>query len=316
MNSNPESPILRRIRRLGKWLRPIGTLVLIGLFARNREFLAGTIDSLRTTDFSWLAFGSCLFAGSFVASAFRVRILLRSLGHSVPHRYLIGDTMRAVGLSASLAVGAGDVYRVGRLTTFGVPLLEAGLVVAIDRAIGTFAIVAMGIVCISASGEALVGSRLGPSAALGGCSIVLAATMLVGRSLLPRSWRARFSILDDPRRSMAVMLTSGLVLASWVGSVVSIARSVGIHLDASILAFCAAWVTVATLLPLSIGGIGVREAGYVVLLSAYGVPSTQAIGLGLLQYIVMIAVSAIAWLPPMRCLVVPTVRGGPDELPR
>jgi hypothetical protein len=47
------------------------------------------------------------------------------------------------------------------------------------------------------------------------------------------------------------------------------------------------------MLPISIGGIGVREAGYALLLGPYGVSPGEAVALGLLQYGGYLVVAAI-----------------------
>lgn len=44
-------------------------------------------------------------------------------------------------------------------------------------------------------------------------------------------------------------------------------------------------------LPIALGGLGVREAMFVLFFGALGVPDARAIGLGLLVYLVFVAAS-------------------------
>lgn len=70
-----------------------------------------------------------------------------------------------------------------------------------------------------------------------------------------------------------------VVLAAWM-----MAHALGISVGwAAILAFMPA-VGIAQVLPISIGGLGVREAAFVVFLHPLGVPSGQAVALGLAVY--------------------------------
>jgi uncharacterized membrane protein YbhN (UPF0104 family) len=61
---------------------------------------------------------------------------------------------------------------------------------------------------------------------------------------------------------------------------------------AAMLAFMPA-VAIAQVLPLSIGGLGIREAAFVVFLHPLGVPSGQAVALGLAVYGMTLAASLL-----------------------
>ena len=79
-----------------------------------------------------------------------------------------------------------------------------------------------------------------------------------------------------------------MVLAAW-----TIARSIDLDLSFTLLAVVTPLVIVATLMPISIAGFGVREGGYVVLLAQAGVSTADATLLSLLN----VAALAIATLP-------------------
>jgi uncharacterized membrane protein YbhN (UPF0104 family) len=71
------------------------------------------------------------------------------------------------------------------------------------------------------------------------------------------------------------------------------ARAVGIDADWSTLAWVRALVALATLLPVSVSGLGLREAGFAVLLEPYGVPVAQAVALSLLVFSQVLFLAAL-----------------------
>jgi glycosyltransferase 2 family protein len=87
-----------------------------------------------------------------------------------------------------------------------------------------------------------------------------------------------------PATSASVLLAGfayqlAVVLAAWMT-----AHALGLHVGwAAILAFMPA-VAIAQVLPISVGGLGVREAAFVVFLHPLGVSSGQAVALGLAIY--------------------------------
>lgn len=78
-----------------------------------------------------------------------------------------------------------------------------------------------------------------------------------------------------------------------VGATWLIARSLGVDLSFALLAVVAPIVLLATVLPISIAGFGVREGSYVVLLAAAGVSHTDATLLSLLTGASLAAASLV-----------------------
>jgi hypothetical protein len=83
-----------------------------------------------------------------------------------------------------------------------------------------------------------------------------------------------------------------------VGVLVLLAEAIGFDLPFSLAAVTAAVVLLAMLLPISIGGFGVREAGFVVLLGEAGIGTTDATLLSLLSALVILLAS-VAVLAPL-----------------
>jgi uncharacterized membrane protein YbhN (UPF0104 family) len=82
-----------------------------------------------------------------------------------------------------------------------------------------------------------------------------------------------------------VLVMAALLAAKAVGMGVGVGPT-------ALLAFFPA-VLIAQVLPVSISGLGVREASFILFLQPLGVPDEQAIALGLLLYLLNVAVSLL-----------------------
>jgi uncharacterized membrane protein YbhN (UPF0104 family) len=70
-------------------------------------------------------------------------------------------------------------------------------------------------------------------------------------------------------------------------------KSIGTDLPVSFWFAAVPLVALAMVLPISIGGVGVREGGLAVLLAPYGVPSEKAVAIGLLWFLMSIVCGLI-----------------------
>jgi uncharacterized membrane protein YbhN (UPF0104 family) len=95
---------------------------------------------------------------------------------------------------------------------------------------------------------------------------------------------------------LAALLLSFPIHGLWFLMVWLIGRDIGADISLALVSLVTIIVWVATLLPLSIAGIGVRELGFVYLLGQYGVDTAQAMMLGLFQSFVLL-LFALAGLP-------------------
>jgi len=292
----PSHSPIARLRFGPALLRLAGMTALCLVFFTHEDLVERTFDSLAQVHSGWLLLGLLLYVGGQLVSALRVRTLVVATDHDVAYTTLLADGLKATGLSATLVMGAGDAYRIARLRTAGLGLVEASGVVIADRAIGLFAVASVAIPCLAGFGAELGGFTIArvPSLVLTVCAF--AAALFLARRMAIRWLPNARAFLEEPRLGPPLLAFSTIVLALWIASVFAFARSLDLEVGMGVLASAASLVTLATLLPISIGGVGVREAGYVLLLAPYGVSSSEAIALGLLQYGAMIAVSSIAWV--------------------
>ena len=72
---------------------------------------------------------------------------------------------------------------------------------------------------------------------------------------------------------------------------VLVAKTLGVELGFALAAVSAAIVLVATLVPVSVGGLGIREGGFVILLGQAGIDAADAALLSLLSAITVLLTS-------------------------
>jgi uncharacterized protein (TIRG00374 family) len=91
-----------------------------------------------------------------------------------------------------------------------------------------------------------------------------------------------FHSLATPSRSLLVVGMSLLMHALGVVNYALLAEAVGLHLSVFVLGWIRTFVAIVQLIPVSVGGLGLREAGLVLLLRDYGTDERQALSFALL----------------------------------
>ncbi len=287
------------------WFRLGVSVALLAAFATRFDFHGA---GERLSGGRWLLFAAAtavLFA-SFVVGAARWRIYLiasdiPAAPGSVLRSYLVG-TFANNFLPSQVG---GDVTRAWLATRPGTRLRGTATVL-VDRLTAIACLVLVGWISVATNPSAVpwqIEAALGATTALlvGG---TVAALALVRsnrcRALLPERFHARareltlgVSACVRPAvlaRTAAIgMGFQGLVvLAPWL-----IARAIAAPIAFAPLAAALAPILVVTVLPVSIGGFGVREGGYALMLGYAGLPTTEATLISILSA----AAFAIASLP-------------------
>jgi hypothetical protein len=125
-------------------------------------------------------------------------------------------------------------------------------------------------VTLSAAGSPRLGGRLAGQS--GWLRFMGAVHLGIGR------------IRRHPAGAAAVIGASAAYQLVIVGASLLATRALGLHVGlTALLAFVPA-VAIIQVLPVSIGGLGLREGAFAVFLHPLGVPTTQAVALGLLLY--------------------------------
>ncbi|HYC36877.1 MAG TPA: lysylphosphatidylglycerol synthase transmembrane domain-containing protein [Usitatibacter sp.] len=299
--------------RLSLLLKAIITVALIVVIARNVDVKAVS-ERLLVADPRWAAVALAFFALQLVLGALRWRRICDRLGLSLARGAAIRLVFIGHFFSQALptAVG-GDVVRAWLTTRETGAVGRSVSSVLCDRAL------AFGVLLLIASaGQLLVGAEL-RHPALGPLRMVLWAvtlaavlTLLFGAELARPLARFRAgalirrvlldvrSVLGPPWSLAAIIgvMSLGVQLSILTG-VYFLARSLSLPLDLVLCLVMIPPILVATLIPVSIGGWGVREGAMVLGLSMVGVSGEGALALSILYGLGNLVVSipgGLLWL--------------------
>jgi uncharacterized membrane protein YbhN (UPF0104 family) len=249
---------------------------------------------LRHANWKWWVAGLAASVMVQVIAGVRWAALARPLGFDRPRRFFIWRFFEGMFFSLCLpsSIG-GDVikaYRVGDTTS---RRLLAGCSVLADRLTG---LSALGVL----AGTALAASKygLGLASALGVAVALLAGVLLafwlglqsIDRimNLLPESHRARAflaQLLPYQQRPQLILQAVGWSLIVQMGGAVVVAlmaRTLQVELPLVVWFSVVPLVALLMVLPVSIGGFGMRENAMANLLGKYAVSKDQAIAVALL----------------------------------
>ena len=284
-------------RRLPPWLNLVLRLAATGAlmaYAVRDVKWSDLGGHLRNAHWKWWLAGLAASVLVQVIAGVRWAALARPLGFLRPRRFFIWRFFEGMFFSLCLpsSIG-GDVikaYRVGDTTS---RRLLAGCSVLADRLTG---LAALGVL----AGTALATGeyRLGLAAALG-VALVLLAGVLVAfwlglqsidriMNLLPESHRARdflAQLLPYQQRPLLITQAVGWSFLVQMGGAVVVAlmaRTLQVELPLVVWFSVVPLVALLMVLPVSIGGFGMRENAMEFLLGEQGVPTDKAVAVALL----------------------------------
>ena len=292
----PEVPARTTPRRRGAAmvaLRVGGTIALMALAVRGVEW-DRLRDAFGGVDWRWWLAGLAILVAVQFVAALRWAVLARPVGFDLPlsvfvRRYFEGLFFNLV-LPTSIG---GDVVKAYRLSdTSGGRVLAACTVLA-DRVAG---LVALAVIALTAWIARRHSLSLLPALLIGAGlagGVFAVATVAVGnlgrlvRVLPPVSAleAAVARLLPYQQRPGLVTSAIGWGLIVQIGGVLSVAcvgRALGVEVGLSTWFVVVPLVNLTMVLPISIGGVGVREGMMSLLLAPFGVPRETAVAVGLL----------------------------------
>jgi uncharacterized membrane protein YbhN (UPF0104 family) len=270
--------------------------------------LGETMAVLRSADLSLLLAAFLLFLVSLVVRAGRWAVLLRALELRVSFRRLVYLYFIGTFYNSFLPSGfGGDVARAVELTQDTPPPAAVGTVL-VDRMTGLLVLLVIGLLALPFSIASLPLWLVWLLILVAGGGLVAGALILEGRLLL------RVTTWLPDRLSLAGSGTLGRIYAAvsgcgWraIGQALAISlifnlinilinflcgRAVGIDLSLGYFFVTAPLISISLMVPVSIGGIGIRDWVVVALFDPVGVSSNTAASMSLSLY----AVSAAAGL--------------------
>ena len=294
-----------RKRRWLIWLKAAVSLALLGwLVARmvRRDGVETLTDRLVSLDVPWLMIAVALHFAAVLSGVARWRGLLDAAGLRHGFGRLLGSFLvgRFIGAFTPSTTGLDGwrLYDVGREDG---QMATSAAVIGVEKLVG---LIGMALVCallIPFGGIEL----MGPSAPVAAAAMAGAAATglwlirrpaglawvvvrLPGAKLKGLGAKALDAVKRaelDARRTAAAVALGVLSHASLSAVFFATGRAVGVEADAMTLIVAGNAITLAVLLPVSIGGVGVREGVAVVLLASVGVSSTDAVLVALLGYL-------------------------------
>jgi uncharacterized protein (TIRG00374 family) len=323
--------MMQRALRLASSL-PVRIVVTAGLLVALAVSIDwGTVgDRLSGGRWGWFAAAVGVLFVALIVAALRWHAFLRtaeveaSVGVAV-RAFLIGtfannllpqlggDAVRALVVAPP---GSGSPVRaivsalVDRVSALGCLVLLAWgcVVVAAGDVPSTLVLGLLAITALGAAGTLVLG-------------VLLRRGVGVIRAILPdrlrpstREVRATLTAYARDRRLLSIGLALGVayqvlvVLETWM-----LARAIDLDVSYEVLAVAIPVVLVVTLIPISLGGFGLREGGFVVMLADAGVEAADATLLSLLSVVAL----ALASLPGAVAMVTPKSRQDryPPRLP-
>jgi uncharacterized membrane protein YbhN (UPF0104 family) len=275
----------------------------------------------------WLA-ALVLYLGIQILSAFRWKLLAKPLGYGgsvwqFTRFYFIGmffnlflptsvggDVVRACylrregregggGLFPTLWTGTGSSNRDPARVEKDSQPLGAFLSVLVDRLSGLVVLLAlacMAVVLCPIDLPGWIGLSVWSSAGFGLAVIILAPTVLRRTSRFAKARRLvdqSLIYVSRPRLMVATTILSLFIQAGNVVLVWLVAQALRLPVAASYFWIMVPMVTLLTMLPISLNGMGVREGGTILFLTPLGIEHGPALSLAILWFAVFMAASLV-----------------------
>jgi len=284
-----------------------GTLALMALTLRNVDWRQ-LLELLETVDWRWWGASLALGLGVQCLAAIRWASLARPIGFHEPLTVFVRRFFEGQFFSLCLPTSiGGDVVKAYRMAATTRGRVLAGCTILADRLAG---VSALGVIAVTALIRNQASLPLLPTLLVG--ALLLAAVLLPATIVISRLDRIAEFLPQHPglRGVVAGLLPyqrcPGLIASaiSWSllvqmgGALVvsAVGRSVGTDLPVSFWFAAVPLVTLAMVLPISIGGVGIREGGLAVLLAPHGVSKEKAVAIGLLWFLVTIVCGLVGGL--------------------
>jgi glycosyltransferase 2 family protein len=291
--------------------RGLRVVVVLGLlaFVASRVSWDRVVERLKEGEWEWFALACLALAAALVLGAIRWMVLLRRDPRAHPgvvtHAYAAGVFTNGF-LPTSFG---GDMARAVLLSRDGGIQMPKSLAsVLADRMLGFVAVFVVGWAFVLTSVRAAPGSML---VTLAWATLAVAAALLVAIAVTENrsGWLGRVvpARVQPPLRELRDAFRghsrdhlgfalAGLVSLAYQALIVTemalIARAVDVDVRFGVFGAVLPLVLVATLVPFSVGGLGIREGSFVLLLSRAGVDTSDATVISLLALAALTLVTA------------------------
>ncbi|MFY8217081.1 MAG: lysylphosphatidylglycerol synthase transmembrane domain-containing protein, partial [Chthoniobacterales bacterium] len=305
-NSQPTRPSPGSLRGpIARWALvalQIGVTVgLLAFFFHDAEFRSQAMEAFRTANGSWLILGVLIAGAENVIGAIRWRMFLRMLGIDLPFWKSVEICMVALFCNTfMLGAAGGDLVRVAYLVQRGHRKTTSLLSIIMDRVSGLGALILVTLVLTAWNYEWLIQSQIASTVVKFVILYQLVALFFIGVSLiisakgwtekLPK-WAPARQFVGDLGSGYALMATrwkttlnasllSLVMLVGYFAVFYCSARAFGAPINYVQLSTIMPAADIISALPISVGGVGVREQVFVLLLGQLaGVSAAMAVSI-------------------------------------
>lgn len=272
--------------------------------------LGDVVPELSAAAIGWVAVAIVVHVVAYVLQTARWTAVSTTLGIHLPFRRMLSHLLAGEFVSNALPTSfGGDVVRVVRQGQDSGDYADAFAATALERLTGWLVLPLLSTIALLADPD-LLSLGTATTVALVTNAVTVVALLVVlwaaghergaGRLIGSGGWRRYLAAVHlgiiafrhHPRRVLAVLGAGlGFQFLQCV-SVYAAARALQLP-EVTLLAAMAFFPPTAVVqnLPLALGGLGVREAAFVLFFGALGVADASAIALGLLVYLVFVAAS-------------------------
>lgn len=270
-------------------------------------------DSLGRASYAYLFFAAVVLLLQAVAGAVRWSMVIKII--SSPVRLRVALQVLFIGLFFNQTLPSsigGDAMRVWRIRHHGFPLRTAINSVLLDRLIALAALALFMLITYPVL-HRLVGNPI-----LRLAVVVVALALIMGFAVLYyfrkiprrfRGWRITeeirhisaeaHKVTRNPRRAIAIVTLSIAIHAMTGLAIYEVARGLGLSIGLLECVVLTPPISLITVLPISMAGWGVREAGMVTALAFAGVAAHDALIVSILLGLLLVLISipgGIYWL--------------------
>jgi uncharacterized membrane protein YbhN (UPF0104 family) len=291
-------------------LRVAASAAMLG-FLLTRFDLSVLNPIRELSSWTWVVAGLAAAFAAAVLATLRWQRVLRALDLPSDLRTLLNHVLAGQFVSNFLpSTVGGDVLRITRLSAGNGHRQESFASVVLERLTGFVVLPFITLVALFANPTLLhlgTATRLAVGLSLATLAALVVILLVAGNSRLGArlaghaNWLSFLAAvhlgLDRMRRhpgEAASVLVAALayqlliVLAAW-----SAGHALGLNMGMTAAMAFVPIVAIAQVLPVSVNGLGLREGALVLLLAPLGVPTGQAVALGLLLYGMNLAVSLL-----------------------
>jgi uncharacterized membrane protein YbhN (UPF0104 family) len=250
---------------------------------------------------SLMVLAAGIFAINLLLKALRWHRLLRILSIDLAPRTALPEFLASLFYGSVTPGRVGEVMRGEILVRQGYPLGVCAVATLFDRVLDLISLILIGLVL---GLPWWTGHHFGPAATavillISTLGLALAATLLPGlgwplvKRFFPRLTPFLGALRDLLRLPCLLELVGWTALAAgfYFGTVVAVARALGLTASAGQLISAMAAATVVGLIPITFQGLGTREAVLLLALAEAGVEAEQAVSLGLAVFAVFFVTS-------------------------